>query len=290
MLPVFSSIPSVLDHGSSRVFLRAVDRSKTNVWTDLERADPSDFFTEAEWQGIKAHPQPEVRYVLEWVGKQAACQAINWQGRGGVRLQDIEIWHDIAGAPFLRASLGASSGHDFSDIALSMSGEGELAIGAAVAFLQTPLAADRVSEEQILGIGIDLVAFEHLGSVPDQIWQIILQHTFTPGEIEESLEGADRAGQVKILSAMFAGKEAVFKSFGWLLHQAWLAGFHPGGAAIDFRGIEILEVHSNQPRVNLPGGLREVAQSWRAINFQIKYFFETDVVVALALGLGSGTA
>ncbi len=289
MLHVFPSIPSVLDHGSSRVFLQTVDRSKTNVWTDLERVDPPDFFTEVEWQGIKAHPQPAIRYVLEWVGKQAACQAINWQMHSNIRPQDIEIWHDVAGAPFLRASPGASFGHDFSDIAISMSDEGGLAIGAAVAFSQAPLAADRLSEEQILGIGVDLVAFEQLGSVPERIWQIILQHTFTPGEIEESLTAADRASQVKILSAMFAGKEAVFKSYSSLLHQAWLSGLHPGGAAIDFRGIEILNVNTRQPYVNLPGGLREVAQRQRAKKFLINYFFETDVIVALALCLGSGT-
>ena len=287
MLPGFQSIPQMLDAEGKRVFFQAINELNQPSWFDpvvgLEQIALLEIFSEAERGRIMASDRPTKRLALEWVGKRAACWANAWSGKQELNFQDYEIWYDQAGAPGLRFSRGNCTASEFGEIAISMSTNGSISLG--VSAVVAPLLPEhfRSSESQILGIGVDVVAFKHLEGVPEGIWQTVLRHTFTPLEIEQSSAGKDRAEVVKLLSAVFAGKEAVFKSLSRMLYQEWSAGSHPGETAIDFRRIEIPNAAAGQSLARLPDSLRQVMQHYGENQISLWFFFESEFVVALAL-------
>ena len=287
MIPGFQSIPEMLEDGGARVHFHAFDASKDSGWftPGVSTGEPGwpEIFNEAEYQRIMSSALPVRRLALEWVGKQAVSRALTWSGNQEIGLRDFEIWYDPSGAPWLRSTRGEISDSTIGKYAISMSADGPISLGVSAAIAPLSFESTELLNNHILGIGVDVVSFEQLEGMPESIWPTVLRHTFSVAEIEKSIVGKDRAMGIKLLSAVFAGKEAVFKAMSRLLYQEWIEGRHPGRSALDFREIEILNVGADRGVASLPDGLLQIARRSGVDQITIQFFFEPEFVVALAL-------
>lgn len=279
-------MPSFPLHTASNVCVQTLKNSRVNFQLDLVRKKKPEFFTEAEWRGIQTHPQPGLRYASTLAGKKAVSKVLAENGCTSVRFPEIEIGHDEAGAPFIEVSpqtASSISDYGIEEIAVSMSNDGGITASSAVALPPGDYRSSQTREDHIAGVGIDIVAYEHLSEVFNSYWQPAIQHMFTADEIREASLGLEESSIIKQLSAIFAGKEAVFKSFSRILRQERQMGRIKGEAEPDIREIEILNVTTDRPRTELAGATRQIAGRQGVSQIRLKYTFKADVVVALAI-------
>jgi holo-[acyl-carrier protein] synthase len=102
------------------------------AFAHLERVFSDSFrdavFTPAEIEYAEASGRPVEHYATAFAGKEATCKAI---GTGWTRGRDVEISRAPSGQPRVRFD-GDLSGRDGSDLLLSLSADGEYAVGVAI--------------------------------------------------------------------------------------------------------------------------------------------------------------
>ena len=99
----------------------------------------------------------------------------------------------------------------------------------------------------IIGLGTDIVEIERIRSMIDRHGDSFLQRCFTPDEIAYADKHRDAAVR---FAGRWAAKEAVVKVLG--------TGFVKG---ITFHDIEVLPLHTGQPRIQLSGEAGTIADS-----------------------------
>ena len=120
----------------------------------------------------------------------------------------------------------------------------------------------------ILGIGVDVFKVQRMEDAMRRAGDIVIQRAFTQKEIEGAGEGRRR---VEFLATRFAGKEAIFKTFG----KGWEEGQR-------FTDIEILSGENGEPLVILHGRTLERMTGLGA-HIQLSLSCDTDYSIAFAL-------
>ena len=121
----------------------------------------------------------------------------------------------------------------------------------------------------VIGIGVDLVSIERISQLRDRHGERFLRRVFTERELEDhGLRGA----RDERLAARFAAKEAVMKALG----TGW-------GGGVGFKQIEVSNLPTGQPVVELHGGAAERARLLGAGNLFITMSNEREWAVAVAV-------
>ncbi len=120
----------------------------------------------------------------------------------------------------------------------------------------------------IVGVGTDILKIQRIRDIYDDGSDPFFEKTYTEKEREQA---SVRPDPVLYFATRFAGKEAVFKTFG--LH----------GHDIRLNEIEILGQETEQPKVFLSGRLGEIAEEKGVRNIQISLTYETEYAVAFAV-------
>ncbi len=97
----------------------------------------------------------------------------------------------------------------------------------------------------IIGLGTDIVEIDRVRSMIERHGDSFLNRCFTPAEVAYADKHRDAAIR---FAGRWAAKEAVVKVLG--------TGFIKG---ITFHDIEVLPLHSGQPRIELSGGAGQIA-------------------------------
>jgi len=121
----------------------------------------------------------------------------------------------------------------------------------------------------IVGIGIDLVSIERIGSLRRRHGDRFLRRVFTDRELQD--HGIEAARDER-LAARFAAKEATMKALG----TGWAAG-------VGFRQIEVSDLPSGQPVAELRGDAAERARRLGVDRVLISMSNERDWAVAVAV-------
>lgn len=87
-------------------------------------------FTAAECEYCKGKPRPELSYAGIFCAKEAAVKALGCGFSGGIVPTDIEVEHDVCGAPRLSVGGAAARLVEGCDISLSISHDGAYAVAA----------------------------------------------------------------------------------------------------------------------------------------------------------------
>ncbi|MBF0528697.1 MAG: holo-ACP synthase [Deltaproteobacteria bacterium] len=121
----------------------------------------------------------------------------------------------------------------------------------------------------VLGIGVDIINISRIKEIIDRSGSIYLQRVFTPGEQKRAVEH----GRPMIYYAKtFAGKEAVFKTFG----LGWDTG-------IEWTDIDISEGRNGEPLVSLSGRLAELSLERGASRVLLSLSYDGDNALAMAM-------
>jgi len=123
----------------------------------------------------------------------------------------------------------------------------------------------------VLGIGTDIVEIERVRDMIDRHGDNFLNRCFTPEEIAYAAKHRDAAVRY---AGRWAAKEAVVKVLG--------TGFVKG---ITFHDIEILPLHSGQPRIELSGEAASVADGLGIGSILITISHARSYATATAIGL-----
>ncbi|AOT69566.1 holo-ACP synthase [Geosporobacter ferrireducens] len=120
----------------------------------------------------------------------------------------------------------------------------------------------------MIGIGVDIVSIARMKETINRSGDIFLKRVFTEKEIENSLDHYNRD---VYYSEIFAGKEAVFKSF-------CVKGDH----RIEWQDIEILHGECGAPAVALKRYLRQLFDEKNGRKILLSLSWEPDTVIAFA--------
>jgi phosphopantetheine--protein transferase-like protein len=120
----------------------------------------------------------------------------------------------------------------------------------------------------ILGIGTDILNANHLAESSLSPSDPFLKKTYTEREIAEAMTYLDAHSYY---ATRFAGKEAVFKTF----------GAHPDSIRLD--EIEILGDENGAPKVTLHGRARRMAEAMGASHVHISLSYDLPFVIAFAV-------
>jgi len=131
---------------------------------------------------------------------------------------------------------------------------------------------DSVGSTGIIGIGLDLVDLAHFAIHYGGDDLEILARCFTDLEIAEAGNGGDRIAR---LAARFATKEAVFKSLG-------------GAEGIALTDIEYRHGENGEPRVQLSGKAKSLADQRGATVFLLSVSHSSLTAAAVVVALSSG--
>jgi len=107
----------------------------------------------------------------------------------------------------------------------------------------------------LLGIGIDVVEVERIGSSMDEFGEAFVKRIFTPNEIVYCKSQKRPAIHY---AARFAAKEAIAKAFGTGI-----------GKQISWLDMEISRQPSGEPKVIMSGGGEKYAQSLKVVDIKI---------------------
>ncbi|MGQ0612526.1 MAG: holo-ACP synthase [Planctomycetaceae bacterium] len=122
----------------------------------------------------------------------------------------------------------------------------------------------------ILGVGIDLVEIERIGSVLARHGAGFLTRILHPREDARRAETPEGPSYV---AGLFAAKEAVMKALG------------TGMAGAPFRDIAILRSPGGQPKVQLEGAAQEAARRLGATRWHISITHSRLSAAAVALAM-----
>ena len=120
----------------------------------------------------------------------------------------------------------------------------------------------------ILGIGTDILNVHQLAESSLSPSDPFLKKTYTEREIAEAMTYLDAHSYY---ATRFAGKEAVFKTF----------GAHPDSIRLD--EIEILGDDNGAPKVTLHGRARRMAEAMGAARVHISLSYDLPFVIAFAV-------
>jgi holo-[acyl-carrier protein] synthase len=123
----------------------------------------------------------------------------------------------------------------------------------------------------VLGCGVDMVEVERVERAVARWGDAFIQRIYTPREIERSRAALASAPR---LAARFAAKEAVMKALG------------VGWRALAWREIEISNDPQGQPRVQLHGAARRIADERGVTTVIISLSHTHQHAVANAIALG----
>lgn len=121
----------------------------------------------------------------------------------------------------------------------------------------------------VLGVGTDILNINRIRTLCDDVSDPFFEKVYTPEERRQAMARPDPA---VYFSTRFAGKEAVFKCLGI------------DNADIRLCEIEIVDSETGQPRVNLLGELKIIAEEKGFRHIDISLSFETEYALAFALG------
>lgn len=116
----------------------------------------------------------------------------------------------------------------------------------------------------IQGIGVDLVEVSRVSGVIDRHGERFLRRIYTPMELEK-VHGT----RAQYLAARFAAKEAAFKALG----TGW-------GAGVRWVDVEVDNLPSGQPILNLHGRARERAEALGADRYHISISHTAEYALA----------
>jgi len=122
--------------------------------------------------------------------------------------------------------------------------------------------------------GIDLVECKRLGEVVERHGERFLRRVFTPGELAYCRR---QRRPVEHLAGRFAAKEAVLKALG----TGWRGG-------IAWTDVEVASAPSGQPRVELSGRCREIAEALGLSCILISISHTATHAIASAIGCAAG--
>ncbi len=127
----------------------------------------------------------------------------------------------------------------------------------------------------LLGIGIDVVEVERIGSSMDEFKEKFVNRIFTKAE-QEYCESQKRP--VIHYAGRFAAKEAIAKAFGTGI-----------GKEISWLDMEILRQPSGEPRVNMSGGGGKDAEMLKVVDIKISLTHAEHYAAANAVVLIEGS-
>ena len=128
----------------------------------------------------------------------------------------------------------------------------------------------------ILGLGTDIVEIERVRSMIERHGDSFLRRCFTEPEIAYADKHRDAAVR---FAGRWAAKEAVVKVLG--------TGFVKG---ITFHDIQVLPMHTGQPRIELTGGARQTADSMGISSVLITISHAKLYATATAVGVAAQAA
>ena len=120
------------------------------------------------------------------------------------------------------------------------------------------------------GIGTDIIRIKQLDFVTKDLDDPFIQKTYTPKELALILS---RPAPLNAFATRFAGKEAVFKSFG------------VAGNIVRLSEIEILENEVGQPIVILHRNAKAIAKDKDICQVMISLSYDGEYAVAFAVAL-----
>ena len=126
----------------------------------------------------------------------------------------------------------------------------------------------------LLGIGIDVVEVERIGSSMDEFGEKFVNRIFTEAEQEYCVSQKRPAIHY---AARFAAKEAIAKAFGTGI-----------GKEISWLDMEILREASGEPRVQMNGGGAAYAEKLNVVDIKISLTHAEHYAAANAVVLVGG--
>ena len=123
----------------------------------------------------------------------------------------------------------------------------------------------------IIGLGTDIVEIDRIRSMIERHGDSFLNRCFTPAEVAYADKHRDAAVR---FAGRWAAKEAVVKVLG--------TGFIKG---ITFHDIEVLPLHTGQPRIELSGGAGKIASEMGIKSVLITISHAKRYATATAVGV-----
>jgi holo-[acyl-carrier protein] synthase len=124
----------------------------------------------------------------------------------------------------------------------------------------------------VVGLGLDLIDLDRFAILYGENDPDLLARCFTPQEVSDAGEGADRLAR---LAARFAAKEAVFKALG-------------GAAGIAHTDIEVVTTPTGAPEVRLHGPAKTLADRLGSDRVTISLTHSGAAAAAVALAISGG--
>ncbi len=124
--------------------------------------------------------------------------------------------------------------------------------------------------ESVLGIGVDIARLERFRRIAQEAPGGVAARLYTPAELAK----CKRADGPQYLASRFAAKEAVMKSLGH------------GMGDVSFTDIEIGNLESGAPTVELSGAALRLARAGRVGRVLVSVSHDGDYVCAFAVALG----
>jgi len=120
----------------------------------------------------------------------------------------------------------------------------------------------------VKGVGVDIISINRVKDTIDNAGKAFLNRVFTLWEQEMAEKSSD---PLAYYAARFAGKEAIFKTFG----TSWATG-------IEFTEIEIRDGSFGEPAPVLSGRFAELAKERGATGVLLSLSYDGDYAIGMA--------
>jgi len=127
----------------------------------------------------------------------------------------------------------------------------------------------------IRGLGTDIVEIVRIGEMIERHGELFLQRVFTESEIAYCQK---RAASYQHFAGRWSAKEAVLKALG----TGWAKG-------ISWRDIEVVSLHSGQPRVVIHGAVAELSEAAGISGYLLSISHCRSHATAVAIAVGAAT-
>ena len=123
----------------------------------------------------------------------------------------------------------------------------------------------------IKGTGVDIVSIARIKELAKRSGAKLLKRCFTEREIAYCEEIKPESRKFEQYAVRFAAKEAVSKALG------------TGIVEFNFRDVEIINLESGKPVVNLLNNAKNIAQNLEITNIQVSLSHENDKAIAFVI-------
>ncbi len=123
----------------------------------------------------------------------------------------------------------------------------------------------------IKGVGVDIVSIVRIEDLVKRCDNKFIERCFTRNEIEYCENVKPESRKYEQYAVRYAAKEAVSKALG------------TGIVDFNFRDVEVVNLLSGKPIVNLHNNANDIAQTLGITNIQISLSHESDNAVAFAV-------